>query len=62
MPVIVNELEVVTETQVAPPQPTPSGETAAPQAAPPPVPTLGPEELIELLRHREERLARLSDC
>ncbi len=63
MPVIVNDLEVVTETPAAPQTPTPSGETAAPDAtAAMPAPPLGPEELAELLRHEAERAARLCDC
>ncbi len=63
MPVVVNELEVVTEVQPAPRAATPSGEAAAPEAtAAAPAPALGPEELAELLRHEAERAARLCDC
>jgi len=63
MPVIVNDLEVVTETAAAPQTATPSGDAAAPEAtAATPVPPLGPEELGELLRHEAERAARLCDC
>jgi len=63
MPVIVNDLEVVTETQAAPQATTPSGEAAAPEAsAAAPAQALGPEEVAELLRHEAERAARLCDC
>ncbi len=63
MPVIVNDLEVVTETQATPQAATPSGEAAAPEAtAAAPTPALGPEEVGELFRHEAERAARLCDC
>ncbi|HUL57842.1 MAG TPA: hypothetical protein VLU43_01125 [Anaeromyxobacteraceae bacterium] len=63
MPVIVNDLEVVTETQAAPQATAPSGEAAAPEAsAAAPAQALGPEEVAELLRHAAERAARLCDC
>ncbi len=63
MPVIVNELEVVTEAPAQPHPPTPSGEAAAPEAtAAAPAQALGPEEVGELLRHEAERAARRCDC
>jgi hypothetical protein len=63
MPVIVNDLEVVTETPAAEAAPTPSGEGAAPEArAAPAEPPLRPEDLFELLRHEAERAARVCPC
>jgi hypothetical protein len=63
MPVVVNELEVVTEAQLSAQATTPSGEAAAPEpSAAAAVPALGPEEIAELLRHEAERAARLCDC
>lgn len=61
MPVIVNDLEVVTETQATPqaaPQATGGEPDRSGDAA---VPVLGPEDVAEWLRHEAERAARLSD-
>jgi hypothetical protein len=62
MPVIVNDLEVVTDKQGAP-QPASGGESAAPDGgAAHAQPALGAEEVFELLRHEAERTLRLCDC
>jgi hypothetical protein len=58
MPVIINELEIVTEPTQAP---TPAGEGETPQAAAQPAapPMLSPQDVEAIVRHQAERAARL---